>query len=192
MSENAEANQSEIIAPPGREYRIRRYLFVGLMVAAGLWFAYDGFIGYPRQWEKFSRMTPDERAHTTAPPPPFSIRIQKELALSLLLLAPTCLGIFLYRSRGSYRMNAETLSVPGHPPVQFSQILELDKSLWDRKGIAKVTYRTVSRDATQTLRLDDFIYQYQPVRQIVARIEKYLESETPAENETPASPPAEA
>ena len=186
MSENADNDQSEIIAPPGREYRVRRYLFVGLMVAAGLWFAYDGFIGYPRQWEKFSRMTPDERAHTTAPPPPFSIRIQKELALSLLLLAPTCFAFFMYRSRGNYRLERETLFVPGHPSVQFSQIVELDKSLWDRKGIAKVTYRESSSSASQTLKLDDFIYQYQPVRQIVERIEKYLESETPA------SPPAEA
>jgi len=186
MSENAETDKSEIIAPPGREYRLRRYLFVGLMVAAGLWFAYDGFIGYPRQWEKFSRMTPEQRAHTTAPPPPFSIRIQKELALGLLLLAPTCLAVFLYRSRGSYRLQGELLSVPGHPPVQFSQILELDKGLWDRKGIAKVTYRDSSGRANRTLRLDDFIYHYQPVREIVSRIEKHLESETPA------SPPAEA
>ena len=54
------------------------------------------------------------------------------------------------------------------------------------KGIAKVTYRDPSGNASRTFRLDEFIYQYQPVRQIIARIEKYLESETSA------SPPAEA
>jgi len=192
MSENADTDQSEVIATPGREYRIRRYLFVGLMLAAGLWFFYDGFVGYPQKQDRFLAMTPEERAHATAPPTDLDIQIQKGLGLGLTLLAPICLGIFFYRSRGSYRMNADTLIVPGHPPVPFSQILELDKAQWDRKGIAKVTYRDPSGDASRTFRLDEFIYQYQAVRRIVARIEKYLENEAPAVDETPASPPAEA
>lgn len=185
MSENA-IDQPEIIAPPGKEYRMRRYLFVILMLAAGLWFFYDGFVGYPQKQDRFLAMTSEERAHATAPPTDLDIQIQKGLGLGLTLLAPICFGIFMYRSRGSYRLEGETLSVPGHPPVQFSQIVELDKSLWDRKGIAKVTYRDSANNGSLTLRLDDFIYQYQPVRQIVERIEKYLESESPA------SPPAEA
>lgn len=192
MSENAESDQSEIIATPGTEYRVRRYIFVLLMLAAGLWFFYDGFVGYPQKQDRFLAMTPEERAHATAPPTDMDINIQKGLGLGLTLLAPICLGIFLYRSRGSYRMNADTLVVPGHPPVPFSQILELDKAQWDRKGIAKVTYRDPSGDASRTFRLDEFIYQYQPVRQIVARIEKYLDSGSPAESETSASPPADA
>ncbi len=77
MSENAQTDKSEIIAPPGKEYRIRRYLFVILMLAAGLWFFYDGFVGYPHKQAKFLAMTPEERAHANAPPTDLDIQIQK-------------------------------------------------------------------------------------------------------------------
>jgi hypothetical protein len=89
-------------------------------------------------------------------------------ATALLLLTWT-----FYRSRGLYRLANQTLYAPGHPPVPLDRIQLIDKTLWDRKGIAYVEYQTPAGH-TRRLKLDDFLHQPGPTRQICARIEAYL------------------
>ena len=82
------------------------------------------------------------------------------------------LGWSLYRSRGSYRLANNILQAPGHPPVPLEAIRSIDKTDWDRKGIAHVNYE-LANGAKGTVTLDDFIYDRPPTDEIFRRIEVY-------------------
>ncbi len=166
--------QTEIVAKPGTEYRLKRYAFVALMLIFGLALAYDGFVRYPAQQAKFNAMTEEQKSNAKKPPSDFDIRLQKQLAAGLIPLAVILLAYFLYSSRGVCRLSGEVLYVPGHPPVPLENIRALGKEKWERKGIADVEYETEAGNVAK-LRLDDFAYQYQPIRAIVDRIEAHLD-----------------
>ena len=100
------------------------------------------------------------------------IRLQKVLACALPPLALALLSWTFYRSRGAYRLSGAVLSVPGHPDVPLDAIRAIDKSKWDRKGIAYVDY-DVAQEPGQLV-LDDFIYDRPPTDRIVERIEAHL------------------
>ena len=86
----------------------------------------------------------------------------------------------LYRSRGEYRLSGHTLYVPGHPPIPLESIVKMDKTLWDKKGIAWIEYALPSSDGpadptgSRTLKLDDFVYDRDPTDAIVERIEQII------------------
>jgi hypothetical protein len=73
-------------------------------------------------------------------------------------------------SRGKYRLEDGIVYAPGHPPVPLENIQAVDRELWDRKGIAYVDYDLGAGKAGQ-FKLDDFIYEREPVDQIFAAIE---------------------
>ncbi len=180
MTESASApNDHDLIARPGRYYRNARYIIVAMALLGGLWFAYDGFINYPRERAEFLKLPEDKRGDYHKPHSEFDILLQQRLAIGLILAAPVLLAFFLYRSRGVYRLSGNTLYVPGHPPVPFENMAALDKSKWQRKGIAYVNYKIPDSQKTTRLTLDDFIYDQTPTDQIVARIEEHLK---PAED----------
>jgi hypothetical protein len=58
--------------------------------------------------------------------------------------------------------------------VPLDAITELDKRLWDRKGIAMVSYELPGGGGSGTLKLDDFIYEREPTDEIYKRIEDYV------------------
>jgi hypothetical protein len=97
---------------------------------------------------------------------------QKRLAYGLPVLSACMLAWFLYNSRGEYRLSGNVLSVPGHPPVALEDILEVDKHLWDRKGIAYIICKTNAGKIR--LRLDDFVYDRDPTDVIYARILTFM------------------
>ncbi len=98
------------------------------------------------------------------------IQIQKYLGFSLLPLGIVLGFWFFYSSRGAYRLTGDVLSIPGHPPVPLQAVRDIDKTKWDRKGIAYVDYELP--DGTQgSFRLDDFVYERKPTDEIFARIE---------------------
>lgn len=166
-------SQPEIVARAGTYYRNARYLIVALVLGAGLWFAYDGFIGYPRRQQNYIHATKAQQANMEMPPNNLAVQLQRRLAFALLPLAPILLCFFLYRSRGVYRLSGDMLYVPGHPPVPLDSITTLDKSKWDRKGIARAEYQLPTGQSGR-LTLDDFIYQREPTDKIVERIEMCL------------------
>jgi hypothetical protein len=101
-----------------------------------------------------------------------SINIQKLFAF---LLPP--FGLFtliwsFYHSRGEYRLAENVLHVPGHPPVPLDAIRSIDKTRWERKGIAHLDYE-LPGGAKGRLLLDDFVYQQRPTDDIFAHIERY-------------------
>ncbi|MDE0938597.1 MAG: hypothetical protein OSA43_01440, partial [Pirellulales bacterium] len=56
--------------------------------------------------------------------------------------------------------------------LAFAQIDSFDKKRWDKKGIAKVRYR--SGGTQKTFVLDDCNYDYQPIRAIVRLVESQI------------------
>jgi hypothetical protein len=165
-----------------------------LLIGAGLWFGYDGFVGWPEHNRKLAdvkRQIDDaERAGDTSGAATAratlggmskehsenDIRLQKLLAFGLPPLGIALLVWALYKSRGAYRLSGNTLSVPGHPSISLDDVRRVDKRLWDRKGIAYVDYEVQGSPAGR-IKLDDFVYERKPTDQIFERIERYV---TPA------------
>ena len=185
------APAGEIVARAGQYYRNTRYIMCALLVGAGLWFAYDGWIGWPEHNRKVAevkrRIDEADRAGDTngaaaaraelgkmsKEKSSSDILLQKILAVSLPPVGIGLLAWALYASRGAYRLSGRTLHVPGHPPVTFDQITRIDKRLWDRKGIAYLDYE----GGGKRIKLDDFVYDRKPTDQIFERIENELAPE---------------
>jgi hypothetical protein len=193
---DADAPVDEIVAEPEVGYRWKHLIMAILMIAGGMWFAYDGWINWPRQnenavkvekqLERAQRDKNDAKAnelsaelrkyekHNDA-----SILLQKLLAFTL-----PAFGLFwgtwtIKDTRGRYRLAGETLQVPGHPPVTFNEIRRIDKRKWDRKGIAYLHYEHGPTATQRVLKLDDFAYERKPTDDILARIEKSLLTHAP-------------
>jgi hypothetical protein len=182
-----------IVARAGTYYRATRYIMVLVLVVCGGLFAYDGWRGWPAEAAKFDQLRHelDELEQLKSKPDKLTeydqksveirkykhrsaldIRVQKALGISLPIAAFLLLLWMLRNSRGAYRLNNQTLEVPGHPPVPLEQITKLDETLWDRKGIAFVEYQTpVFRGR---MRLDDFIYQRDPTDAIYEKIKQHM------------------
>jgi hypothetical protein len=181
-----------IVAVASRDYRWRRYLFSLIVFALGLYFAYDGWIAWPAenaQVHDLLRKRDEAQAAGNAnavadltaqlkplkPHSEWDLLLQRVLGFALPPVALVALLTWLRRSGGSYVLDlgAQTLSVRGQAPVSLSAITSIDRSLWDRKGIARVHY-TAADGSSRRLSLDDFIYQRQPTDEIVKHIEDRL------------------
>ena len=189
-----QAPTGPIVARAGGYYRNARYIMFGIIVAMGCWFFYDGMVTYPNHNKKFADLTnqidrlvaqgkqetPEcqamvfDRKKKKAPHEEFSIRLQKLLGVAL---PPIGLGLMIFwlrQSRGQIRLENGVLYAPGHPPVPLAKIDELDKQFWERKGICYAYYDLGTGEAEgkgDRIRLDDFVYQAQPIRDIVKHIE---------------------
>jgi len=169
----------QIVARAGRYYRNTRYIMTVVLLGMAGWFAYDGFVTYPRDNEQHRRYLQDPVNNKDAPVhTETDIRMQKVLATLLPAVAAALLGWTLYRSRGTYRLKDDVLSVPGHPDVPLEAVTKIDKSKWDRKGIAYLDYELPGgaggAGTKGTLKLDDFIYERPPTDRIMAAIEAKL------------------
>ena len=177
-----------IVARPDFWYRTKRFVMVAILVGMGPWFAYDGWKGWPAENQKIAdlgrqldaankqnneaeidRLNHDPLTHSPGHSD-LALQIQKILAGALPLLGVGFLFWTLHASRGVYQLRGDVLEVPGHPPVNLHEVMEIDRSRWDRKGIAYLKYKTAS-GAVGKLCLDDFIYEREPTDQIFARAE---------------------
>jgi hypothetical protein len=157
-----------IVARAGRYYRNTRYIVSLALILVGAWFAYDGWVRYPQE-----RALHEQNPKTGVPHSDTDIRLQKILGATLPPAGLLFLAWMLYQSRGAYRLQGGVLSAPGHPDVPLDAIRQLDKALWDKKGIAWIEYE-LQPGVPRQLVLDDFIYDRPPTDQIVERIETHL------------------
>ena len=184
----------DIVAKASMEYRIKRLLMVVLLVGWGLWSVYDGYYKWPADNQKIAQLKKEieslpkedqkrtekevelrkQKEHTA-----LDIRFNQVLGWTLPPIGLFMLLFVLHNSRGEYRLRGETLSTPGHPPVPFDAIDSVDRSKWDRKGIAYVNY-TLLNGTKGRLRLDDFIYEREPTDEIFKRIEDHTGTGEPA------------
>ncbi len=180
----------DIVARGGRYYRNARFIIVAMFMGWGIWCAHDGFYKYPRENEQqkqkfFDRAAKELGRDLTAeekqknlegnklPHTDLDITLNRVLAFvlppaSLLVLAWT-----LYNSRGEIRLSGETLSIPGHPPIALSAIQKIDKTRWDKKGIALLEYE-LPGGGFASAKIDDFVYAQDPTDAIVDRVEAYV------------------
>jgi hypothetical protein len=173
MSEPQTSNPSaDVVALPDRSFRMKRYLIVAMLIGMGLWFCYDGFYNWPKQLReaedlKKQQLTPSEKPHSET-----DILNNKRLGMILPPVGLAVLFYFLYGSRGAYRLSGQVLHVPGHPPIPVESITLIDKSKWERKGIARIEYELDGKQ--RSFKLDNFIYQEEPTRLILKRLEEVL------------------
>src|SRR5215212_11768975 len=135
---------NDLIAEPDPGYRWKHLIMTVLLVAGGLWFAYDGWVKWPNENAKIAeiqRASDDakrvgnsaeierlaselssKKFHTT-----WDIGLQKVLACALPAFGLFWGGWTLMETRGMYRMAGNTLHVPGHPPITYDDIRRIDK-----------------------------------------------------------------
>ena len=179
-----------IVARGAAYYRYTRYAFSALLLAMAAWFGYDGYVKYPRDNELHLLHVRNPAQYPDDYPThdPTSILLQKVLAATLPFAGLGLVAWTLYRSRGAYRLDGDVLSVPGHPDVPLGAITTIDKSKWDRKGIARLDYELPSGHKGR-LTLDDFIYDRPPTDRILETIETRLGVTTPAPDASPPTSP---
>lgn len=177
----------DIVARAGSYYRKARYFMAAMLLFGGVYFLYDGYKGYPEHNTKVAEIKRQigeadaggdrdkaadlnvKLASMGKEHSDFDIGVQKKLGFALLPVALALLAWMLYRSRGEYRLSGQTLHAPGHPPVLLSEITNVDSTLWKRKGIAALDYKTAAGQSG-TINLDDFVYDRKPTDAIYARV----------------------
>jgi hypothetical protein len=205
----------EIIARPDIRYRGKHLAMALASIIFGLWFAYDGYIGWPKhnvEVRNVKKAIGDAEAKNDAEAArqakaklgsmraeytETDILIQKLLAYTLPV-AGLLYGIWtLIATRGQLHLQGKLLRIPGAGSIPFEDIRRIDKRRWDRKGIALVHYETHHPRRTRIFKLDDFAYARKPTGEILARIEEHLapptampapESESAAPESEPAAP----
>jgi hypothetical protein len=202
------ADGGVIVARAGRYYRNARYLMALICVGLGLWFAYDGWVAWPRENDRHAQVSAkldtaratgnkdeesrlQEELKSVKHHGGFDIPLQRILGGALPLAGVALLCWALYNSRGSYRFADNTLHAPGHPPVPVDAIRQIDKQKWERKGIAYIDYDLGGAGGGKDrVKLDDFVYEQAPTQAILARIESLVapESQSP-EDAQPESLP---
>lgn len=169
----AVSSTGDLVARADFQYRWRVYLFFILVFGYGLLSIRDGFFRWPQQNAEWDAM----RAQGKMPPQvnhnEAGILINQVLGVVFPAVSLPLFLWLMYRSRGEYRLTGDTLTAPGHPPVQLDKIVALDKSRWDRKGVALVEYQTPDGKSNH-IALRDMVYHRTTTDQIVERIESYL------------------
>jgi hypothetical protein len=165
VSKSTNGPSAVVTARAGRYYRNARYLLALGVVLYGLWNDADGFYNWPRQNEQDRASGHDKVTYSD-----MDLLFNRALGLALPPAGLLMLLWALHKSRGEFRLSGQTLHVPGHPPIPMGSIESLDKSQWDRKGIALVAYR-LPDGQTGTFKLDDFVYDRDGIDEIYRRIE---------------------
>lgn len=183
----------EIVARRDRAHYVKRCVLIpALILFAGLYFLYDGYVGYPGHNRRFDELTlkakeardrGDAKAEadllqerkSVTPHNEMDIRLQKVLGYALPPLAVLAFVFFSRQSRGQYRLAGDVLYAPGHPPVPLDAVREIDKTKWDKKGIAYVGYEIepVGGGPARAgrVKLDDALYEQAPTTAILKAIE---------------------
>ncbi len=189
-----------LVARASTEYRVKRLIIVIMLVGMGGYFALDGWIRWPRENQRIAELTKEKEVALKASDESkvhqldaeisnmkqhsdTDLLMQKVLAIALPPVGLFVLGWALYYSRGAYRLHDHILTVPGHPPIPLDAIRSIDRTDWDRKGIAWINYE-LGNHTTGSACLDDFIYQRKPTDDIFKQIENYTGTGEAPQSET--------
>ncbi len=164
-----------------------------------LWALYDGSVGYPQQRERALKyqelagedelMDEREQMHWDMvasdhgwpledPGPP---KTKYDIAMQYIMVASIApVGLlflyFLVRNWGRWVEADESgLNTSWDQALYYDQIVSLDKKQWKDKGIARVHYDQDGRKAR--LVLDDFKYDFKPIKEILLAVEAHLEAD---------------
>ena len=135
-----------------REFFVRHFGVTLLMVGRGCWFLFDGSVTYPKMdavefCEKYHKSleNPEEEKKN-------AIERQYQFA-SLAFIAALAIGCHLLKVRGeSLAWDDEKMigSLTSGKEARFTDVKEVDRRLWDKKGILCVVMndgRKITLDA---------------------------------------------
>ena len=179
-------------------YRGRLAVVCVAFIILGLWFLYDAAIGWPRQqqmqqvyaqlraehkhtwrnewrdiaWDKGWPSDPPEEAEKQTVSD-IDIALQWVVA-ALILPVGIAAGVIVLRL-GDRWISTDTQGVHTNSGqhVKWEDILWLDKSRWQKKGIAVVRYKD-ENGRTRRITLDDWKYYREPTAQMLNEIEMHL------------------
>ncbi len=176
-----------------RHYLIRLGI-IGLgAFGFGLWFLYDGAVGYPAKreiqlayqqlkeqhpqeypelWPKLARERGWPLEPQTEPLSEKDIMTQYIFAGITLPIGAFFLFGLLRNSRRWVEADDEGLRTSSGQRAAWDQIESVDKSRWQNKGIAFVHYRTNGQGGR--ILLDDWKFDREPTNQIMAELNKRL------------------
>lgn len=178
---------------------LKRYLLIaGVCLPLSIWFAYDGFIGYPKQLEYARAYDPlreldsKERSsmwQTIASEKGWPNRIPEKKAEevadsivgqyiwgSLSFLAGVVALLYYLRSRGTWIEPTPTgLTTSWGQTINFKDVSRLDKKKWETKGIARVAY--FENSLSRKFVFDDFKFEREPLGEILRSLERTLDRE---------------
>jgi len=181
-----------------KNYLMRYLILAGVCLFLAAWFAYDGFIGYPRQltyareYGQLADLEPPERqakwkeisaergwSGATPEKEPAEIEddIKGQYVWAFLNLVVGVPALLLYlRSRGSWVEATDTgLKTSWGQTVDFSKVTKLNKKKWSDKGIAKASYS--DRHGQKVFVFDDFKYEREPLGRMLRELESQLTPE---------------
>jgi len=124
---------------------------VSLLGFAG-WYAYDAQTGYPRE---------NQEAAARQEAPPYSerdIAVQWMIAGGCLVLSVVVLMRLAVHFGRRWSADETGLRGPRGLDLSYDRITAIDKTRWDRKGIAVVHYQTPSGEAG-AVKLDAWVFR---------------------------------
>lgn len=176
-------------APVSQTWLRRQFLITFFSLAMGLWFFYDGKIGFPKKNERFlahqtfvqaNNKSWEEYARSRGWPKRVPERLYKkaDIAMQYVLGAASLIGgllalrLLLKGLNSFVHSDAEAYYNEIGKRIPFSAITSIDKRKWDSKGIAVLTYVADGRQSKAVI--DD--YKFVGADRILAQAEAVLES----------------
>jgi len=171
----------------------RLALIAAVCLGMGLWFLYDGVIGYPRQAVRarhYKAFKDGERLHywkdyakSQGWPlgDPGEAKTQGDIYVQLIIAAVAIppglfyLALLVYYRGRWIEFDDPRLRGSGNRNLTCGDITELNKKHWKKKGIAKIYYEQDGR--SKMFLLDDWKYAAAPTREILVGIEAHLRDE---------------
>ncbi len=179
-------------------YLTRYSLLAAVCLGMCAWFAYDGFVAYPKKLvvaeafeevadlsgpeleDRWNEIT-SEKGWESRRPEKKAEEIRSDIteqyfwsAITLALGIPAL--VLLFRSRGSWVQRTENgLETSWGQTVKFADVQSLNKRRWQKKGIARATY--LDGGATRYFTFDDFKFEREPLGQILRDLEDTLTDE---------------
>lgn len=177
--------QTKATISPG--YMARLMVVAIITLIGGLWFCYDGFIGYPHQqkvalaymqfqeegrvdqWPAFAK----EKGWTLSPESPKSnsdIWLQRILGMVALPIG-LMFGLSTLKSMNRYvACDEDGITTNKYPKVPYDAITKLDKSRWQKKGIVIIHFSLDGKNGL--ILLDDWKMHTDNTEQILRTIEQ--------------------
>jgi hypothetical protein len=183
-----------------KKYLLRYLLMAGIGLFMAVWFAFDGFIGYPREqqraaaYEKLQSEIKDKsqlkkqwrelaksQGWSTIEPSESSAEFADKItgqyvfgSLCLILVVPSIALFFRSRNRWVER-TATGLTTSWGQSMRFADVVLLNKRRWQQKGIAKAYYKQDGKEYSFVF--DDFKYDREPLDAMLVELEAALRPE---------------
>ncbi len=188
-----------------KNYLMRYLILAAVCLFMAAWFGYDGLIGYPQQLEYAEaydelrdmegarrverwKELADANSWPRDVPKKTAEEIRSDITgqyvwggLNLLAGLPAL--FFFFRARGSWVEETDGgLRTSWGQSVRFADVTQLDKTKWQRKGIAKARYTPQAEGSPamtgeRLFVFDDFKFQREPLGQILRQLEAVLRPE---------------